>query len=184
MIKKIKGKIQDRKFKKAREREQKAINPSAYDNAVIGWIAPEYLRLERGIFTKLFYALVLATTAVFGILYDSWTFSLAILVFAFVYYIIHLEHPKNVEVKISNIGIKAGNRQYPYGRIKGFWIVYEPPYLQTLNIRVEGDILYDITIQLNGQDPAEVREYLLSKIPEFEGKGESPLDALLRFFKI
>jgi len=109
---------------------------------------------------------------------------LAIIVFTAVYSLIHLEHPRNVQVKISEIGVKVGLKKYSYGKIKAFWIIYEPPFVQTLNLRVEGDFIGEITIQLAGQDPAQVREYLISKIPEMEGKSESFSDILVRLFKI
>ena len=63
-------------------------------------------------------------------------------------------------------------------------MIYEPPFVQTLNLRVEGDFVGEITIQLAGQNPSEIREYLISKIPEMDGKSESLSDVFVRLFKI
>lgn len=180
MIKKLRKKYQARKLEKVRGIEQ----PSAFDNGIISWTAPEYIRHERGPLWKAIAFLSLIAAAILGYIYNAWTFSLAIVVFAVVYYLIQLEHPRNVEVIVSDIGVKVGNRKYPFTRIKAFWIVYEPPYVQTLNIRVDKDLACDITILMNYNDPALLREFLLSKIPEMEGQGESLSDALLRLFKI
>lgn len=157
---------------------------SAYDDAQIEWIAPEYVRHYRGQTWKIVTGAIVIISAILAFLYASWTFSLAIIASAVVYYIVHLEHPKDVPVKISKIGIKVGNRRYPFTRIKGFWTIYNPPYVRTLNIRVAGEIVTDITIQLDAQDPAEIREHLISKIPEFEGKTETLSDLFLRLFRI
>lgn len=180
MLHKIKTKLNERKAKRMVAESA----PSAFDDAEISWVAPEYIKHDRGLLWKISAVLVVLIAAGFGIMYNAWTFSLAIVAFAVAYSLVRLEHPRDVDVKISNVGIKIGAKKIPYSRIRAFWVIYEPPFIQTFNIRVSGDLLLDISIQMNGQDPAKLREFLLSKIPEMEGKGESLSDALLRLFKI
>ncbi|MFA6992501.1 MAG: hypothetical protein WC269_04465 [Candidatus Gracilibacteria bacterium] len=196
MLNKIKHKVKQHREKRALKKAQKREahgrhgtelsheHASAYDNAVIHWTAPEYIRHERGLLWKVAAATVISLLMVFAVMEDSLTFSLAIIAFAATYYLVHLEHPKRVEVKLSNIGIKVGKRMYSYGKIKAFWICYMPPHVKTLNIHVDGGLVNDITIQLDGQNPSDVREFLLTKIPELEGKSESLGDAILRILKI
>lgn len=192
MIRKLKNKYQAHKLKRAQKREAKKQMlyllhnaPSAYDEAVLSWVAPETIRHERGIISKIVIGLIIIGLIAWGILYyRAWTFSLAIAAFSITYYLVHLEHPKEVEIKISDIGIKVGGRRYPYSRIRSFWLIYEPPYIKTLNLRVSGEMVSDITIQLNGQNPAQVREFLMAKIPELEGQTEKMSDILLRLLKI
>lgn len=180
MINKIKTKI-----KNARVARAQILNaPSAFDDVAITWIAPEVVRHERGTVWKTIAALLVVLGAIAAFMYSSWSFGLAILACAVAYFLEHLEHPKYVDVKISEIGIKAGTRAYPYSKIKSFWIIYEPPYVSTLNLRVVGQYPGNITIQLDGQDPAAVREYLMSKIPELPGQSESLSDIFIRIFKI
>ncbi|MBD3360434.1 hypothetical protein GF366_01380 [Candidatus Peregrinibacteria bacterium] len=176
MLKKIKNK--NKKIKEVRK------SLSAFDKAVISWIAPEIIRYQKGKIWKIFTFSSLIAAVIIGILYNAWTFSLAIIVFAATYYIINRENPKVVEVAVSDIGIKVGERKYPYNRITAFWIVYDPPIIRTLNIRVKGDLLMDIPIELYNQNPGEVREFLLEKIPELEGQAESLSDVFSRLFKI
>ncbi|MDA1061128.1 MAG: hypothetical protein O3B47_05045 [bacterium] len=180
MIKKIKEKLAEKK----REKHILRNAPSAYDEAVLSWIAPETIKHERGTVWKVIIGLLIIGTAIWGILNNAWTFSLVIVVFSVTYYLAHLEHPKHVEIKISNIGIKVGGRKYPYNRVRAFWLIYDPPYVRTLNIRVSGDIATDITIQLDRQNPSELREFLMDKIPEMEGQSEKLSDILLRLLKI
>ncbi|OGJ42395.1 hypothetical protein A3B60_00115 [Candidatus Peregrinibacteria bacterium RIFCSPLOWO2_01_FULL_39_12] len=158
--------------------------PSEYDKSVISWIAPEMIRHDRGTVWKIVVSLISATIIAGGIVYNSWTFSLAVAAFIVVYYLVNLEHPKDIEVKLSEIGIKVGTKKYPFSRIKAFWIIYEHPYVKTLNIRIAGEILADITIQLNHQNSSEVRNFLIAHIPELEGQSEKITDIFLRLFKI
>lgn len=180
MLTKIKTKIRNSRLERA-----KILNaPSAFDNALLSWIAPEVVRHQRGAAWKTIAILIFVLGSIFAFLYDSWTFGLAILACGTVYYLEHLEHPKEVEVKISEMGIKVGSRKYSYGKIKSFWIVYEPPYVATLNIRVIGHYPGIVNIQLDGQDPSEVREILISRIPELSGQSEALSDIFIRIFKI
>lgn len=188
MLKKLKQKYNQHRIKRARKREARLYallnEPSAYDDVILSWIAPETVKHERGLVWKIVASLVVAFAIAWGFVYFSWTFSLLLITFVLVYYLVHLEHPKEVEIKISEIGIKVGAKKYPYSRIKVFWIIYEPPFVKTLNIRVSGEIVSDITIQLDHQDPAPIRNFLLEKIPELEGQTEKISDIFLRLFKI
>lgn len=172
-------------LKKIKKKKQQLANiPSAFDEAIISWLAPEFIRYERGKIWKVLAVAAVLAAAVLGVLYNAWTFSLAVVIFAIVYYLLNREHPKDIQISLSNVGIKAGKRRYPFGKIKSFWIIYDPPFAKTLNIRVEGDFVSDITLQLNEQSPADVREFLMEKIPEQEGQQEPISDIFLRLFKI
>jgi hypothetical protein len=191
MIKKIKNKIKKGKLVRAQKREARkqhhyAIKnqPSAYDKAILSWIAPETVRHERGNIWKIVMTLIGLTWAAWAMYSGAWTLAVVIVAFMITYSIVHLEHPKDVEIKISPVGIKVGGRRYAYSRIKAFWVIYDPPFVKTLNIRVAGEIISDITIQLGNQSPAAVREVLISKIPEMEGATEKISDIFIRLFKI
>lgn len=158
--------------------------PSAFDEAVLSWVAPEAIQHERGTIWKIIMSILVVGSVVWGIMNNAWTMSLAIAAVAIVHYLAHLEHPKDVEIIISKIGIKVGARKYPYSRIRAFWIIYEYPYTKSLNIRVEGDFFGDITIQLDKQSPSPVRAVLMEHIPELEGQSEKLSDVFLRLFKI
>ena len=64
--------------------------PSEYDKSVISWIAPEMIRHDRGTVWKIVVSLISATIIAGGIVYNSWTFSLAVAAFIVVYYLVNL----------------------------------------------------------------------------------------------
>lgn len=192
MLKKIKHHYQKHKLKKAQKKEEKQRKmdyirnfPSAYDDALISWNIPGTVQYHRGPIWKILAVLFVFGTIVWGIFYDAWTFSAAIAAFVLAYGLTHYKkQPKDISISISDIGIRIGSKKFSYPHIRAFWIIYEPPYVQTLNLRVVGDIISDISIQLNGQNPAEIRELLLGKIPELEGQHEKLGDLLLRLLKL
>lgn len=184
MISKIKENFKKSRIKRVQIREYLEALPTAYDEKVISWEAPERIKHKRGKFWKIFMSAAFISAATIAFVHNQWTFSMAIIAFAIVYYLINKEHTKDVEVSISNIGIKVGKRKYPFSKIKAFWIIYEPPLVKTLNIKVHNDLSGDISIQLNEQDPSEIREFLIERIPELEGKSEALSDILVRLFKL
>lgn len=184
MIKKLKEKFKQRKIRIAKQKEHIENQPSAYDNASISWTAPEHIKHNRGKLWKVIVAALLIAAIVTGVAHQAWTFSLAIVAFAVAYYLINKEPTKNVEVSISDIGIKVGKRKYPFTRIKSFWLIYEPPYTKALYVKVDGEWVVDIQIQLNKQDPSEVREFLIEKVPEREGHNQSLTELFARILKI
>ena len=101
-----------------------------------------------------------------------------------VYFISSQRKPKLVPVKISEIGIKIGQRLYPFSQISTFWIIYKPPRVATLNFRVNQGYVNDISVPLLNTDPSGVRNYLLQNLPEWEGKTESLFEVLTHLFKL
>lgn len=184
-MQKIIQKIKDKKAKNRLKRRPEAPKKDTpYDKAHLSWISPEMIHHKRGKVWKWVVGSIFVATVIGAFLLGAWSFSLALIAFAVSYFLVHLEPPKNLEVKISDLGIKVGDRQYPYSKIQTFWVLYEPGQVKTLNIKVTDRLIKDIVIQLGEQDPAEVREFLLTKIPELEGQTEKISDLFLRLFKI
>ena len=177
MLKKVKRK------KELRQHLDKVIKTD-FDNAKISWNAPEYADYEKGAKWKIGALIILILSIIISIAMGAWSFALVVLVFAAVYYLVHREDIKKVDVKISDVGIKFGLRKYPFTMIEGFWIIYNPPLVKTLNLRLHGKLLHDVIIQLEEQTPEEVRTFLKAKATEFEGRQEYFSDAVLRFLKL
>jgi Ca2+-dependent lipid-binding protein len=177
-------KLRQKQEEQKKLREQMQSQPSAFDDAIISWVAPESMKHERGKTWRMVMLGAVIVFAIGGIIYNAITFSLAIITFAFVYYLLMMENPKDIEIKISNVGIKVGGRRYSYGEIKAFWIIYEPPHFKTLNLKIQNNINSDVVIQLNDQNPAEVRDFLIKRIPEMQGGKENFSEILARIFKI
>lgn len=194
MVKKLKHAFKLAKTRRAEKKLHKALKKeaaslanrvdTAYDKAVISWMAPEYVKFKKGALWYLIFATIFLGGAVLAYIYSSWTFSLVLLVFCASYLLFDRKGPRNVKVILSEVGVKVGNRIYQYGRIRAFWIIYNPPFAKTLSVRVHNEFLVDIEIQLGDQDPSEICEFLSRKLPELEGKSESVSRHFERLFKL
>jgi hypothetical protein len=160
--------------------------PIVSRNRVIeSWEAEEYVTHEKD---KRWYMIAGGITLFFilyGILTNSASMAIAFLLLAMVYYVFQLQQAKKVHVILSELGIQFGPRFYPYNTIQSFWILYNPPHLTTLNLKLTKGIDRHIIIQLGAEvNPGDLREYLLTQIPELEGQEETFTDSIIRKFKI
>ncbi len=154
------------------------------EKVVIHWEAPEYIQQEKNRKWYLIAATVVLIVAIIAAISDNITLALAILVFAGVYYYIQTQHPpKYITVRITEMGIYVSDMYFPYQSIKAFWIIYENG-IKTLNLRILNRYHSDVVIQFDDQDPAQVRNYLISRIPEWEGKHASATDIFLQLLKL
>ena len=150
---------------------------------VFKWKSPEYLHHEKDNKWYLYFSVFAVIVAILATITGNITFGFAIVSFVIVYYYIDTKHPpKMVDVVISELGVRFDDRFFNYSQIKSFWIHYEHG-AKSLNFRVKQGFLYDISIQLQSMDPVEVRRYLLTEIPEWEGQEEKFTDKILRLLK-
>ncbi len=156
----------------------------AFENALIHWRAPEFHRHEKSLMWFIIAGLVAAALVIYGLMTDGWTFSIAVIVFAGAYYVMHLKPPQTVDVKISKIGLKIGRHLYLYSHLKCFWIVYNPPHVKRLYVRLASKFQPDIFVSLEDVDPAEVRHTLKVHMTELEGQHEPFSDTLVRLFRL
>jgi hypothetical protein len=148
------------------------------------WIAPEYIQHHKTSQWYFYAAITGGIAALLALLTGNWTMALAIVTFAAVYQYVQKHHPpKDIGIVITELGIHVGEMFFPYSNIIVFWIIYKKGN-KTLNLRVANRFYSDVIIQLDGQDPADVRNYLIGKVPEWEGKDERFIDYLIRIFKL
>ena len=156
-----------------------------YDKAIFSWKAKEYIRHERGPRWYIAAVITVILLVFWSLVSRNWTMALAVVAFAGVYYYLHIhQHPRDIEVIISEMGIKVGTMVFPYTHIQSFWMIYQPPFVKTLNLHVDKKLYSHIVIQLGDQDPTSVRQFLCTQINEQEGKNESFGDILLRLLKL
>jgi len=150
----------------------------------ISWVCREFPSYGENIFIRIFILVCLIAVMIFGLIYDSWSFSLAIFAFLVVQHILHKNDNSFVKVELKNDYVKFGNRVYKYERIKEFWFIDEEHLVKTLVINVKKDLAGDIFIQL-ADDVAikDIRKFLSNHISENKDKQLTFFDRLSFLFK-
>lgn len=168
---------------KQKEKNQ-PVPANAFDDVILGWLAPAYLRFERG---WLWFVLVFGFSALlvwYAFLTDSLTMAALFGILPFVLVLEHRKKPQTVEVIFSHYGIKFGELKIPYSGVKAFWILHNPPFVDELHLKTDRKVHPEVVIPLMGTHPAFIRQYLVTQVIEWEGKELSFLDALVRILRL
>ncbi len=168
----------------AKQKEKEILPAHAFDEIDLGWLAPEYLRYERGWPWFVILFLLSGLLVWYGYKTDSLTMMAVFAILPFVLILEHRKPPHLVEVIFSPYGFRFGNLKVPYSHIRAFWILHNPPFTDEIHIRTTRKTHPEITIPLMGVKPALVRRYLVTQIAEWEGRELSFLDTLVRLLRL
>lgn len=154
------------------------------EDILAGWEFPELPEYQRG---KLWYAIA----AVFFILFivysfaaDNLLFALVLVLFIFVVLLANRRR-HNVKFTITPDGIIIGNKSYLYRDIEKFWIIYQPPDVKKLFFSLKGALRLNLVVQLEKQNPVEIRKILLKYLLEDLSQEDEPLsDKISRAIKL
>lgn len=148
------------------------------------WKAPEFITHEKSMIWILLAGVILLSIIAYAIYTKSATMAIVFILLAGVYYLTHNQSPKIINIKLSELGIFIDKEFYPYNMINSFWIVYHPPFVHTLNLKLVNKAFRKVVLQLDNQNPVEVRKILAKEIPEIEGEGEGFFDMLTRLLRL
>ncbi|MFA5792500.1 MAG: hypothetical protein WC897_01360 [Candidatus Gracilibacteria bacterium] len=166
------------------KQKQNVVDESAFDQALISWSTPKFLRFHRGVLWFLLMGLLDAMLLAYGYLTDSYTMIAVFVVLPLVIILETNKKPEIVDVIISEYGIKFGEMRIPYSNIKKFWILHLPPAVDELHVLTGNRVHPELTIQLMGADPTILRQYLVTQVPEWEGKGPTLFDTFIRILRL
>lgn len=146
------------------------------------WTAPEFARAQRSgvwyMVTGGIWLILLAYTLYTG----QWVGVAVVIMIGIVLYLLGRVAPRNFIHRLATAGIGVGEKFYPYGQLRSFWIANTPSG-QTLNLVSSKKFSLAITLQLVGADVEKVRDILLEFLPEESGRGEDTVDRIGRFLK-
>lgn len=152
---------------------------------LLSWEAPEYIRHHRGRNWYIVAGLVLAGLLTYAFFTGSLTMALAFILLAAVFLLAERKQPRRLITRVTDLGIEHGGEFYPFHHINAFWLVYYPPLVTAMYLRViKGRHIKHLRIELGDQMPQEVRELLLKELPEIEGAREPFSDLLARLLKL
>ena len=154
------------------------------DRILISWHAPEFIDHPRGPWWFAIAGLLTLGAVLYSLYTSSVTTALVFLLLAGVYFLTHNQAPRIIDIKVTELGIRVHETFYPYNTIRSFWLVYRPPFVQTLNLQTTKKTFPRLVIQLNGQDPIPLHDVLSKKIPEVEGAEEGFVEATTRIFRL
>lgn len=146
------------------------------------WVTLAYRQTEKSFSWYAVMGLIVLVFVIYNLFADKygWIVSITFLIMAGVYYLSELKKAPTVLVSISDHGVRFGARYFAYNEIKSFWI-YTEENVRNLHLTLYKGGDRDIGIMIDDEiNIAKLREYLLSQIPEEEGRKETFSDHLIR----
>ena len=149
----------------------------------ISWQAPEFRHYEKNI--GWYITLVSIAVLIIGffvILQKDYfaAITIAILTAAIVYFA--RQTPSIVEIHLTNKGVHHGPINVPYKQIKHFWVVDRENH-KTVNFETSTYLNRLMVVELEDQDPDEIREFLLGYLPEHEETEPTVTQRLIHWLK-
>jgi len=155
-----------------------------HNKTLIQWETPEFVKYERSTRWYVTAGIIVLSLIIYAIATGSASMAVVFILLGGVFFLTHNHEPKTINVEITELGIKYGQSFYAYNNIASFWILYHPPYVQTLNIETAGKGGRKIKIELNNENPVKIRKLLSKEVPEVEGASENIADWLIRLLKL
>lgn len=168
-----------------KEEKKESSGKKNYGHTLLRFLTKESVDHERGKTWFLIGGAFAILGIVYGIWSDSLSFSILCILLVGIYTLNHKREAPEIEVSITDLGIRWGKHFFQYSQIKNFWILWLPGEMEHLHFAIhEGYFWKEITIPIFGQDPAQIRALLSYHIPEGEGKSERFTDFLARKLKL
>jgi hypothetical protein len=157
---------------------------NSYGKSFLNWEFPDRVYYERGWKWHLFLVIITGAMLFYSILTANFMFVLVIVLFIVIIVFINRRPEMKVAVSITERGIVVGSKFYPFGDIKKFYIIYEPPAVKKLYLEFKSFRPY-LAISIEDTSPIILRELLLEYLPEDKTKdSEPPSETIERLLKI
>ena len=92
------------------------------------------------------------------------------------------QKPQIVEIELNSKGVRFGNLSYPYKQLKYFWVVHNERH-QTVNFHTSAFVNNILILELEDQDPDQVRDFLIKHLPEHSETEETSSQKIMHRFK-
>lgn len=165
------------------EKDQINNEEKEQDKFLFSWRGPDFIKHEKTMKWYFFASIAVLLLIIWALLENSAAMAIAILISAGVYFLYESQHPQEVQIMITEVGVRIGDIFYPYSELKSFYIEYNSN-VKRLHFTKNGRTAIKIDINLpDDLDIAGLREYLLTELVEEEESEQNFLDKFFKFIK-
>lgn len=149
------------------------------------WSYPEFEHHSRGSGWYVWFGITAAVLIGIALFTANYLFAVIIILFALILFLNNWRKPQKLAFKITPEGLEVENKKILMREISEFWIVYAPPHVEKVYFQFHSYWRPVLGIPLAGQNPLDLREYLLQYLPENLDKEDEPMsDSIARMLKL
>lgn len=153
------------------------------ENKTIAWQAPEFRHYEKNLGWYVTLSGITVLIVGFFVVVQSDYFAAASLaILAILITLFARQKPQIVNIELSGRGIKFGNIMFPYKQLRYFWVVNNQTHKNVI-FHTTAFLNNTVILELEDQNPDEVREFLLQHLPEHEETQETPVQKIMHKIK-
>ncbi|MFW0837507.1 MAG: hypothetical protein ACKKL5_00720 [Candidatus Komeilibacteria bacterium] len=165
--------------------EKQYVDEQYVGQEIMSWAVPEYPRYQRDLRWYVIAVIVAILFLLYSVLTANLLFGLIIIMAAVTIFYFDRHQAPMVDFVITNQGFKLHDKFYEFSGVKSFYIIFEPPHVQSLFIEFNNSLRPRLNIPLQDHDPSSVRKVLKEYLKEdLEREGEPISEALGRIFKL
>ncbi|MFZ5391513.1 MAG: hypothetical protein ACOZAJ_04560 [Patescibacteria group bacterium] len=149
------------------------------------WSFQEFEPRERSKRWWLVAGLIALVMLIYAVLSGNFLFALILLMGAILFVNENKRQPRQLDCRITNLGLLVGKKFWRWSELNEFWIAYHPPTIASLYVLPKS--LFDprLSIPLNKTNPLEVREQLKKFLKEDLTREDEPTsEALSKLLKL
>jgi len=157
-----------------------------FGKIIHSWTVPEYMAHERPRIWYITASVIGFFLMIYCFFTSNFLFAVIIIMAALIIIINDGQHPTNVKIAITEEGVVIGRSFYEYEELKNFAIVNKPNYqIKNLYFERKSAISQRLSIPLINNDPQEIKNTLIKRLPEDKERTDIPVsEQLARLLKL
>lgn len=132
---------------------------------LLSWQAPEFRHYPKNAAWYITLIIVAVLIIAFQLLQKDIFGAISILIFTIFVIIFSWQRPRLINIRLTTSGVAVDESFIPYKSIRYFWLVNNENH-RTLNMETTAYLNRTLILQLDDQDPEQVRETLVKSVPE------------------
>ncbi len=148
----------------------------------LSWEAPEFRHYPKNFGWYLTLLIVAGLVIFYQLLQKDLFGAFTVVVLTFFIWAFARQQPKTVTINITDKGLNIDDTHIPYHEIKHFWVVDTENH-RTLNLETNAYLNRIVILQLEDQDPDELRDFLLEVLPEHPEPRETLVQRIMHRLK-
>jgi len=149
---------------------------------LLSWESPEFIVYQKTIWWYLAAALIFLALLVYSVITKDWMMLAVFLIAALVIFQYSQTKPKIKETIITEEEVQVGERVYPYGDLRSFWIASGKEGA-TLYLQKKNRFSSLIPIRISDQNPDKIKEVLSQYLILEPIEEEDILDRISRLLR-
>jgi hypothetical protein len=138
----------------------------AFGAVLISWQEPEHDAFELGPRSRLISLVLLVGIVAWALYTDSPLMAITFILIGVIGYLLESQTPRIANFALTERGVLAGRQFYPYETIESFHIYEEEPFLDTLSLHTNGDLISHVHVPIKTAPKQEVYDILSGFVPE------------------